>query len=158
VGKKSRDKGARLERWTRKMLTSVSGCTWVRTEGGRRQYFGDVVPKGAAPEPWDALFIECKDHADVHPGHLIRPNKKLREWWETACEQAKDVELRPVLVVNFARCGKIAIASREEVELFGPDEDWRESRTHETFTARLALYRSPYAIDVTDLGPASSPS
>ena len=155
MGKASRSKGARHERWCRKMLSAVSGHAWARAEGGRKQAFGDVVPKGDVPPPWDRLFVEAKDHADVRPAHLIRPCKKLRDWWETACEQAKAVDRRPVLVVNFARCGKVAIAGREEVELFGPVDDWREHRRSEAFTARLALYRSPYAVDVTDLGPSS---
>jgi len=92
----------------------------------------------------------------VRPAHLIRPCKKLRDWWETACEQAKAVDRRPVLVVNFARCGKVAIAGREEIGIFHDDAvAWRTGPGPAVFTACLSLYRSPYAVDVTDLGPSS---
>jgi len=114
-GRSNREKGRKFESQVARMLTHASGVLWRRSKGGEEQPFGDVTPQAVVGEPWSRMWCEAKAHSDVHPGHLLKPNRKLLGWWETCVEQAAAVEKSPCLFVRLKGWG-VALITLNTIE------------------------------------------
>jgi len=143
VGAASRRKGATFERETSKLMRGITGVKYGRTTPGIEQPWGDIKPMGTVLAPYDGLFIECKAHSSVSPGHLLKPNLQLKQWWEIAYEQAYRVDRMPMLFVRFKNWGTSLICEGARFAEF-----WTDYEGHISWTPELACFDAPAPVAV----------
>lgn len=115
-----RAKGASFETNIRDKLRKLTGLSWERAPASgalnaRYGMKGDIilpVNSGAI----SLYAIECKAYADDQiSGNLLYPAKQVfDEWWEQTIREAKQMNMKPMLIFKKNR-GKHMLAIAEEI-------------------------------------------
>lgn len=90
--------------------TPASGAWDKQHDDGRKLAMGDIY---AEPEAKFPYVVECKKRAAAFS--LLEPPSEFWGWWVKVLEEAKSVELKPLLVFGFDRKG-IYVARLEDDE------------------------------------------
>ncbi|KKN72106.1 hypothetical protein LCGC14_0413920 [marine sediment metagenome] len=99
MGSRERNTGARWERQAKKFAAELTGhLHWRRTDGGEKQWNGDLIPCNGRDGPVDKInagkfYVECKFRKKIQRRHV-------KEWIRTIIKNSCGDERRWLLLIK----------------------------------------------------------